>query len=60
MKVSQLFEDLVIEIEDAQLTLKEETNEKLSSEAEERVKQYSELHMKDKLVENGWYVLTFN
>ncbi|VVC32192.1 Hypothetical protein CINCED_3A008175 [Cinara cedri] len=54
LKVSQLLEDLVIEIEDAQLTLREETNEQLSSEAKERVRQYSELHMVDKLVENGW------
>ncbi|VVC32193.1 Hypothetical protein CINCED_3A008175 [Cinara cedri] len=60
LKVSQLLEDLVIEIEDAQLTLREETNEQLSSEAKERVRQYSELHMVDKLVENGWYVLSFN
>lgn len=58
MKVTQLLEDLVIEIEDALLTLKEETNEKLSSEAKERVHQYTELHLKEKLVENGWYALS--
>jgi len=37
--------------------LSEEINGKLSSEAKERVNQYEQLHLKDKLVENGWCVL---
>lgn len=57
--MTQLLEDFVIEIEDAKLTLIEETNEKLSLEAKERVRQYDDLHLKDKLVENGWYVLFY-
>lgn len=32
-------------------------NGKLSSEAKERVHQYNQLHLKDKLVENEWCVL---
>jgi len=59
VRVSQLLADLVIEIEDAKLTLKEETNYKLNSEAKERVQQYDNLHLKDKLCENGWYVLIY-
>jgi hypothetical protein len=47
---------LTVEIEDAKLTFKEETNQQLSTEAAERVRQYDNLHLKDKLVENGWYV----
>lgn len=57
--MTQLLEDLVIEIEDAKLTMIEETNERLNLEAKERVRQYDELHLKDKLVENGWYVLFY-
>lgn len=34
----------------------EEHNKQLSSEAKERVRQYDELHLKDKLVENNWYI----
>lgn len=51
---------MVVEIEDAKLTLNEETNDRRSSEAKEKVRQYEELHFKDKLVENGWYVITNN
>lgn len=47
-------EDLVIETEDAKLTMQEETNEQLSLEAKERFRQYNDLNLKDKLVENGW------
>lgn len=54
LKVTQLLEDLTIEIEDAKLTFKEETNKQLNIEAAERVRQYDNLHLKDKLVENGW------
>ncbi|XP_026812586.1 nucleotide exchange factor SIL1 [Rhopalosiphum maidis] len=54
LKVTQLLEDLTVEIEDAKLTFKEETNKQLSTEAAERVRQYDNLHLKDKLVENGW------
>ncbi|XP_001943966.2 nucleotide exchange factor SIL1 [Acyrthosiphon pisum] len=54
LKVTQLLEDLTIEIEDAKLTFEEETNKKLSTEAAERVRQYDDLHLKDILVENGW------
>lgn len=54
LKVTQLLEDLTIEIEDAKLTFKEETNKKLSTEAAERVRQYDDLHLKDILVKNGW------
>jgi len=43
-------------MEDAELIFKEETNNKLSIEAAERVRQYNDLHLKSKLVENGWYV----
>lgn len=54
LKVTQLLEDLTIEIEDAKLTFNEETNKYLSAEAAERVRQYDDLHLKDILVENGW------
>lgn len=57
--MTQLLEDLVIEIQDAKLTMIQETNEKLSLEAKERVRQYDELHFMDKLVENEWYVLFY-
>lgn len=50
----------MIEIEDAKLTLIEEIGSKRSSEAKERVRQYEELHLKEKLVENGWYAITDN
>ncbi|XP_050438496.1 nucleotide exchange factor SIL1 isoform X2 [Adelges cooleyi] len=54
LKVVRLLEDLVIEREDAELTLQEETNEKLSSLAKERVRQYKHLDLKAKLVSNKW------
>jgi len=47
---------LLIEIEDAKLTLKEEMNSQRNKEAEERVRQYETLNLKNKLFENGWYV----
>lgn len=50
-------EDLLIEIEDAKLTYKEEMHAQLSAEAKERVRQYDNLHLKNKLFENGWCVL---
>jgi hypothetical protein len=53
-------QDLIVEIEDAKLTLIEEANGRRSSEARERVRQYEELHLKDKLVESGWYAITDN
>uniref|UniRef100_A0A2H8TXF8 Nucleotide exchange factor SIL1 n=1 Tax=Melanaphis sacchari TaxID=742174 RepID=A0A2H8TXF8_9HEMI len=56
LKITQLLEDLTIEIEDAKLTYEEETNKQLSIEAAERVRQYNDVHLKNKLVENGWYV----
>lgn len=37
----------------------EEHNKQLSSEAKERVRQYNELDLKDKLVENEWYLLKY-
>lgn len=58
--MTQLLEDLIVEIEDSQLTMNEETNDELGSEAKERVRQYDELHFKDKLAENGWYVIFYS
>lgn len=55
--MTELLEDLVLEIEDAKMTLTEETNDRLQLEAKERVRQYDAVDLKNKLVENGWYVL---
>ncbi|XP_050534194.1 nucleotide exchange factor SIL1 [Daktulosphaira vitifoliae] len=54
LKVVRLLEDLVLEQDDAELTLKEETNEKSVALAKERVKQYKEINLKFNLVKNEW------